>query len=104
MIAYNNLTTANFGPNCGIYSMNYYGQTQNYMISNFINVTGYASTHYWALVAGIEVQDSDDLIWNNTIIVNNIGNYSSSNNIYGISYSQNTKGDHKYNIISSTIM
>ena len=98
MIAYNNLTTANFGPNCGIYSMNYYGQTQNYMISNFINVTGYASTHYWALVAGIEVQDSDDLIWNNTIIVNNIGNYSSSNNIYGISYSQNTKGDHKYNI------
>ena len=98
MIAYNNLTPANFGPNCGIYSMNYYGQTQNYMISNFINVTGYASTHYWALVAGIEVQDSDDLIWNNTIIVNNIGNYSSSNNIYGISYSQNTKGDHKYNI------
>ena len=98
MIAYNNLTSFNFGPNCGIYSMNYYGQTQNYMISNFINVTGYASTHYWALVAGIEVQDSDDLIWNNTIIVNNIGNYSSSNNIYGISYSQNTKGDHKYNI------
>ena len=98
MIAYNNLTTFNFGPNCGIYSMNYYGQTQNYMISNFINVTGVASTHYYALVAGIEVQDSDDLIWNNTIIVNNIGNYSSSNNIYGISYSQNTKGDHKYNI------
>ena len=98
MIAYNNLTTANFGPNCGIYSMNYYGQTQNYMISNFINVTGYASTHYWALVAGIEVQDSDDLIWNNTIIVNNIGSYADNNNIYGISYSQNTKGNHTYNI------
>ena len=98
LIAYNNLTSFNFGPNCGIYSMNYYGQTQNYMISNFINVTGLASTHYWALVAGIEVQDSDDLIWNNTIIVNNIGNYSSSNNIYGISYSQNTDGNHKYNI------
>ena len=98
LIAYNNLTTFNFGPNCGIYSMNYYGQTQNYMISNFINVTGLASTHYYALVAGIEVQDSDDLIWNNTIIVNNIGEYSDSNNIYGISYSQSTKGDHKYNI------
>ena len=98
MIAYNNLTTANFGPNCGIYSMNYYGQTQNYMISNFINVTGVASTHYYALVAGIEVQDSDDLIWNNTIIVNNIGEYSDSNNIYGISYSQSTDGNHKYNI------
>ena len=98
LIAYNNLTSSNFGPNCGIYSMNYYGQTQNYMISNFINVTGVASTHYWALVAGIEVQDSDDLIWNNTIIVNNIGEYSDSNNIYGISYSQSTDGNHKYNI------
>ena len=98
LIAYNNLTTFNYGPNCGIYSMNYYGQTQNYMISNFINVTGVASTHYWALVAGIEVQDSDDLIWNNTIIVNNIGEYSDSNNIYGISYSQSTDGNHTYNI------
>ena len=98
LIAYNNLTTFNYGPNCGIYSMNYYGQTQNYMISNFINVTGVASTHYYALVAGIEVQDSDDLIWNNTIIVNNIGEYNDANNIYGISYSQSTDGNHKYNI------
>ena len=98
LIAYNNLTTFNYGPNCGIYSMNHYGQTQNYMISNFINVTGVASTHYYALVAGIEVQDSDDLIWNNTIIVNNIGEYNDANNIYGISYSQSTDGNHKYNI------
>ena len=98
LIAYNNLTSSNFGPNCGIYSMNYYGQTQNYMISNFINVTGVASTHYYALVAGIEVQDSDDLIWNNTIIVNNIGEYNDANNIYGISYSQSTDGNHTYNI------
>ena len=98
LIAYNNLTTFNYGPNCGIYSMNYYGQTQNYMISNFINVTGVASTHYYALVAGIEVQDSDDLIWNNTIIVNNIGEYNDANNIYGISYSQSTDGNHTYNI------
>ena len=97
-IAYNNLTTFNFGPNIGIYSQNYYGATKIDIISNFINVTGLASTHYWALVAGIEVQDSDDLIWNNTIIVNNIGNYSANNNIYGISYSQNTQGNHTYNI------
>lgn len=97
-IAYNNLTTINFGPNIGIYSQNYYGATKIDIISNFINVTGLASTHYWALVAGIEVQDSDDLIWNNTIIVNNIGNYSANNNIYGISYSQNTQGNHTYNI------
>ena len=97
-IAYNNLTTFNFGPNIGIYSQNYYGATKIDIISNFINVTGLASTHYWALVAGIEVQDSDDLILNNTIIVNNIGSYADNNNIYGISYSQNTKGNHTYNI------
>jgi hypothetical protein len=97
-IAYNNLTTINFGPNIGIYSQNYYGATKIDIISNFINVTGLASTHYWALVAGIEVQDSDDLILNNTIIVNNIGSYADNNNIYGISYSQNTKGNHTYNI------
>ena len=97
-IAYNNLTTINFGPNIGIYSQNYYGATKIDIISNFINVTGLASTHYWALVAGIEVQDSDDLILNNTIIVNNIGSYADNNNIYGISYSQNTQGNHTYNI------
>ena len=97
-IVYNNLTTFNFGPNIGIYSQNYYGATKIDIISNFINVTGLASTHYWALVAGIEVQDSDDLILNNTIIVNNIGSYADNNNIYGISYSQNTKGNHTYNI------
>ncbi|HII08837.1 MAG TPA: hypothetical protein HA355_04525 [Methanosphaera sp.] len=97
-IAYNNLTTFNFGPNIGIYSQNYYGATKIDIISNFINVTGLASTHYWALVAGIEVQDSDDLILNNTIIVNNMGTYANNNNIYGISYSQNTNGNHTYNI------
>ena len=97
-IAYNNLTSVNFGPNIGIYSQNYYGATKIDIISNFINVTGLASTHYWALVAGIEVQDSDDLILNNTIIVNNIGEYADNNNIYGISYSQNTQGNHTYNI------
>ncbi|MBE6512360.1 MAG: hypothetical protein E7Z75_04325 [Methanobrevibacter olleyae] len=97
-IAFNNLSTMNFGPNIGIYSQNYYGSTKIDIISNFINVTGLASTHYWALVAGIEVQDSEDLIWNNTIIVTNIGNYSANDNIYGISYSQNTQGNHTYNI------
>ncbi len=97
-VAFNNLTTFNFGPNCGIYSENYYGDTHIDIISNFINVTGLASTHYFALVAGIEVQDTNDRIWNNTIIVNNLGNYSANNNIYGISYTQNTGGNHSYNI------
>ena len=97
-IAFNTLTTVSNGPNLGIYGQNFYGETKLYIISNFINVTGLAGNDSWALVAGIEVQDSEDLIWNNTIIANNIGEYSDDNNVYGISYSQNTKNNHTYNI------
>ncbi|WP_042707625.1 hypothetical protein [Methanobrevibacter wolinii] len=98
-IAYNNLTSINNGPNLGIYSNNYYGEVKLYILSNFINITGYASENNWALVAGIEVQDSDDIILNNTIYAQNVNNNNNSkNNIYGISYSQSTSGNHKYNI------
>ncbi|MCI6774430.1 hypothetical protein [Methanobrevibacter boviskoreani] len=99
-IAYNNLTTINNGPNLGIYSNNYYGAVKLYILSNFINVTGYAGRNNWALVAGIEVQDSDDVILNNTIYAQNVNNNSDirNNNIYGISYSQSTSGNHQYNI------
>ncbi len=97
-IAYNNLSSVNKGPNLGIYAHNFYGETRLYIISNYINVTGLAGNDSWALVAGIEVQDSDDLIWNNTIYVTNIGDYDDENNVYGISYSQNTENNHTYNI------
>jgi hypothetical protein len=86
------------GPNIGIYSENFYGQTQIDVISNFINVTGKASNHMWGLVAGIEVQDSDDRILNNTIIVDTVGGYKEGDRIYGISYAQGTQGNHKYEI------
>ena len=75
-----------------------YGITHLDIFSNFINVTGYASKHSWALVAGIEVQDSDDRIMNNTIIVDTVNAFEKGFNVYGISYSQTTKGDHNYNI------
>lgn len=100
-IAFNNLTTFNHGPNCGIYSQNYYGDTYIDIISNFINVTGDATADgyaSYALVSGIEVQDTADNILNNTIIVTNLGDYKSNNNVYGISYVQNTGGGHSYNI------
>jgi hypothetical protein len=101
-IAFNRLTTFNHGPNCGIYSQNYYGDTHIDIISNFINVTGDATNNYtnpnWCLVSGIEVQDTGDNILNNTIIVNNLGDYKSTYNVYGISYIQNTGGGHTYNI------
>ena len=99
-IAFNNLTTFNHGPNCGIYSQNFYGDTFIDIISNFINVTGDATVDGYApyaLVTGIEVQDTGDNILNNTIIVNDLGN-SIKNAVYGISYVQNIRGNHTYNI------
>ena len=97
-VAYNYLHSVSNGPNIGVYSQNAYGQTQIDIISNFINITGKAGSHMWALVAGIEVQDSDDRILNNTIIVDTVGGYRPGDRIYGISYSQGTDGNHKYDI------
>ena len=97
-VAYNYLHSVSNGPNIGIYSQNYYGATQIDIISNFINITGKASTDIWSLVAGIEVQDSNDRILNNTIIVDTVGGYKAGDRIYGISYSQGTNGNHKYDI------
>lgn len=101
-VAFNNLTTFSRGPNCGIYSQNFYGDTFIDIISNFINVTGNASNEgtnpSWCLVSGIEAQDTGDNILNNTIIVTNLGDYKSNANVYGISYVQNTGGGHTYNI------
>ncbi|OWT32745.1 hypothetical protein BGI41_06045 [Methanobrevibacter sp. 87.7] len=96
-IAYNNLTSINNGPNIGIYSNNYYGDTKIDIISNFINITGFASTQSWALVSGVELQDSNDTVLNNTIYVNTNGD-KDKGNIYGISYTQGTSGDHTYKI------
>lgn len=101
-IAFNNLTTFNRGPNCGIYSNNYGGDTFIDIISNFINVTGDATvggfSAAYCLVSGIEVQDNGDNILNNTIIVNNLGDYRSGAYVYGISYVQSISGNHTYNI------
>lgn len=98
LIAFNNISSYSNGPNIGIYSQNYNGITQLDIVSNFINVTGVASKHSWALVSGIEVQDSDDRIFNNTIIVNTVNKFEKGFNVYGISYTQPTNGNHKYNI------
>ena len=101
-IAFNNISSYSNGPNIGIYSQNFYGTTQIDIISNYINITGNADTGdappSWALVAGIEVQDSDDKIMNNTIIVNTVKEFKNGQNVYGISYSQGTRGVHTYNI------
>ena len=82
---YNNtLITYNNGPNLGIYSQNFYGATYLNIYNNFINVTGSAALHNWALVSGMELQDTCDIVHDNIIYVTNNGAYADSNNIYGL--------------------
>ncbi|WP_295722274.1 hypothetical protein [uncultured Methanobrevibacter sp.] len=50
------------------------------------------------------INNSDDLILNNIIEIHNIGSYNTDYRNYGISYSQNTGGKHKYNIQYNTII
>ena len=97
-ITENDLYSYSNGPNIGIYSQNYFGSTELSITHNRINVTGLAGTHEWALVAGIESQDSDSFIANNTIEVHSVGAVGENDNIYGISYRQSIDGDHSFNI------
>ena len=102
-ITENDLYSFANGPNIGIYSQNFYGATSIIITNNRINVTGLAGTHEWALVAGIESQDTYATIINNTIEVHSVGDVSVDDNIYGISYRQSTSGDHKYDIQNNTV-
>ena len=99
----NDLYSFSNGPNIGVYSQNYYGSTSLLINDNTINITGLAGVHEWALVAGIESQDTFSVIQNNTIEVHSVGNVSIDDNIYGISYRQSTSGDHKYDIQNNTV-
>lgn len=102
-ITRNNLYSFSNGPNIGIYSQNYYGSTELSITYNRINVTGLAGTHEWALVAGVETQDSDSVVENNIIEVHSVGAVGVDDNIYGVSYRQSTDGDHKYSIKNNTV-
>lgn len=102
-ITENDLYSFSNGPNIGVYSQNFYGETSLSITNNKINVTGLAGTHEWALVAGIESQDSHSTILNNTIEVHSVGDVSIEDNLYGISYRQSTNGDHQYNIQNNTV-
>lgn len=102
-ITENYLYSFSNGPNIGVYSQNFFGETSLAITNNKINVTGLAGTHEWALVAGIESQDSHSTILNNTIEVHSVGDVSIDDNIYGISYRQKTNGDHQYDIQNNTV-
>lgn len=104
VISNNNLTTKNKGPNLGIYSQNYYGKTSLTIFGNKINVTGKAGSDPWSLVSGMELQDDYASVYGNNIHVKNTAGYSSSYHAYGISYSQYTAGNHRFEIMSNNVI
>ena len=99
----NNLTTVSNGPNLGVYSQNYYGATEITAENNWINVTGFAGPAEFALVSGMEFQDTVAKAYNNTIYVQNVNKYNDDNNIAGITYIQSTSGSHQFDIQNNTI-
>lgn len=99
----NDIYSISNGPNLGIYSQNSYGPVKLLIDDNDINITGLAGKHEWALVAGIEVQDTSDTITNNRITVHSTAAVDEGDNLYGISYRQNIDGDHSFDIENNLV-
>lgn len=102
-ITNNTVLSYSNGPNIGIYSQNTAGSTNLVIDGNFISVTGLAGGHKWALVSGIEAQDTNDRITNNIIEVHSIDEVFEDSNLYGISYRQSTDGEHSFNVVNNTV-
>lgn len=102
-ITHNDIYSISNGPNLGIYSQNVYGHVSLVIDDNDINITGLAGKDYWALVAGIEVQDDDDTITNNRISVHSVGEVEEGDNLFGISYRQKTEGNHTFDIENNLV-
>ena len=101
----NNITSKSNGPNLGIYVASMFGETSELLIEdNFINVTGSASpSGNWALVSGIEIQNGNAKIYNNTIYTQNVIPFEKGAYIYGISYAQWMYGDRSFDIQNNTV-
>ncbi|MDO5832347.1 MAG: adhesin, partial [Methanobrevibacter sp.] len=101
----NSITSVSNGPNLGIYVASMFGGDSDLIITdNFINVTGSASsTGSWALVSGIEIQNGDAKIYNNTIYTYNVNEYDEYAYMYGISYAQWMYGDRSFDIQDNTV-
>ena len=103
VISNNSLTTKNNGPNLGIYSQNYFGDSQLTIYGNTINVTGKAGNNEWALVSGMELQDTNVTVYNNTVRVNNTSPYAAGNYAFGISYCQYIDNNHYFAIYNNNV-
>ena len=96
----NNITTFSNGPNLGIYVTSMAGETSIMIIeNNVINVTGLAAAgNNWALVSGIEIQNGEAKIYNNTIYTYNVDEYCEDDYLSGISYIQWMYGGRTFDI------
>lgn len=103
IISHNNITTSNNGPNAGIYSQNFGGDTQLSITDNIIHVEGNASSHSWSLVTGMELQDNDVYVARNVITVINKCPYNIGDNAYGISFSQYGNANPTFEITNNTV-
>ena len=101
----NNILSRSNGPNMGIYVASMSGGDSKLLIEdNVINVTGFSSSKgTWALVTGIEIQNGDAQIYNNSIYVHNVNSYDDKAYIYGISYAQWMYGDRSFDIRDNLI-
>ena len=101
----NNITTFSNGPNLAIYITSMAGEPSVALIeNNILNVTGLAAeTNDWALVSGIEIQNGDVQIYNNTIYTYNVDEYNEDDYLSGISYVQWMYGSRAFDIQDNTI-
>ena len=107
----NNVTCISKGPVAGIYATNWGGAGDLIVENNIIDVTGYATTSNYALVAGIEAEigiasELDRvMVYNNTITVENGADYDDANQVIGVGFgtsgfSGDASADIKYNDIT----
>ena len=100
----NDIYASSGGPALGIYSQNFYGDTEILVQNNNIDVTGFSSLNSWGLVSGIELQDNNARVYNNTIKTKSItGSYEEGMKLFGISYAQALNDNHNYDIRSNNI-
>lgn len=103
LIDNNNLTSISNGPALGIYSVSYEGEADIAVTNNNIDVSGLAAQDIYTLVSGMEIQNTNAKVYNNTIHVSSVGDYADENALYGISYAQATPNNHTFDIRDNTV-